>query len=44
MTVRSLARIVDRRKAGGDADYDSLIDEIERMSDEEVARLLAESE
>ena len=44
MTVRSLARTIDRRLAGEDADYDALIDEIGRMSDDEVARLLAESE
>jgi FkbH-like protein len=44
LTLRSLARTVDRRKAGEDLDYDAMMDEISRMSDEEVSRLLAESE
>ena len=44
MTVRSLARTIDRRASGEDAGYEALVDEIGRMSDEEVARLLAESE
>jgi acyl carrier protein len=42
MTLRALARTIDRHKAGGDAEYRALVEEIERMSDDEVARLLAE--
>jgi acyl carrier protein len=42
MTLRALARTIDRHKAGGDAEYQALVEEIERMSDDEVARLLAE--
>ena len=44
MTLRSLARTIERRKAGEDADYQALVEEIGRMSDEEVTRLLAESD
>ena len=42
MTLRALARTSDRHKAGDDAEYQALLEEIERMSDDEVARLLAE--
>ena len=42
MTLRALARTIDRHKAGDDAEYQALLEEIERMSDDEVARLLAE--
>lgn len=44
MTLRALASSIDRRKAGEHTDYDALIDEIGRMSDEEVERLLAEED
>jgi FkbH-like protein len=44
LTLRSLASTIDRRKAGVDVDYEAMMDEISRMSDEEVLRLLAESE
>ncbi len=44
MTLRALAASIDRRKAGEHAEYEALIDEIGRMSDEEVERLLAEED
>jgi len=44
MTLRALAASIDRRKAGEHAGYEALIDEIGRMSDEEVERLLAEED
>ena len=44
MTLRALAASIDRHKAGEHAEYEALIDEIGRMSDEEVERLLAEED